>query len=390
MKGIAMTILSKTMASDFRGATRLTVDAAVGAVDLVERVHRTIQVRPGPFGPAPQEPTDGITGRIYQVVRSGVHMVGWGLDAALDGAAKFLPRAETGPRRDALVAVANGIYGDYLARTGNPLASEMSFRLRGLPIDVASPDASILAATGRPPTGKLVVLVHGLCLNDLQWRRNEHDHGEALAAELGVTVIYLRYNSGLHISENGGTFSELLETLLEHWPCPLDELVARSACLYAARKGLAWPKRLRKLVFLGTPHLGSPLERGGRRLDQALDLSPYSAPLTRLGKSRSAGIQDLRHGTLTTGGPDFVPLPTGVECYAAAATLSSKGSLLADRLIGDGLVPLDSALGRHKDAARTLHFKKSHQWIAYETGHLELLSSPDVFSQLRKWLKAAD
>jgi pimeloyl-ACP methyl ester carboxylesterase len=242
--------------------------------------------------------------------------------------------------------------------------------------------------------------VHGLCLNDLQWRRDGHDHGEALAAELGCTVLYLRYNSGLRVGENGRAFSNLLETLFEHWPCPLDELtilghsmgglVARSACFYGAEQGHSWPSRLRKMVFLGTPHHGSPLERGGQRLDQVLDLSPYSAPFTRLGKARSAGIQDLRHGTITAGGPDYVPLPAGVECYAAAATLGSRNSLLTERLLGDGLVPLDSALGRHKDAARALDFRKSHQWISYETGHLELLRRPEVYAQLRTWFGAAD
>lgn len=375
----------------------MTLDATVGAIDVVERMHRTIKDRPGPLGEVPQEPTGGITGHVYRAVRVGVRLVGRGLDASLDTVANLLPEVATGPRRDALVAAVNGICGDYLARTGNPLASEMSLRLRGRPIDVAMPADSILAAAGKPSTGKPLILVHGLCLNDLQWRRHGHDHGEALGEELGSTALYLRYNSGLHIGENGRAFSELLETLVEQWPCPLDELailghsmgglVARSACFYGAKLGHAWPKRLRKLVFLGTPHHGSPLERGGQRLDKVLDLSPYSAPLTRLGKARSAGIQDLRHGTVTTDGPDFVPLPAGVECYAAAATLGSRHSLLAERLVGDGLVPLDSALGRHRDAARTLGFAKSNQWIGYEMGHLELLCRPEIYAQLRAWLK---
>jgi pimeloyl-ACP methyl ester carboxylesterase len=354
-----MTILSKTLATDFRGATKMTFDATVGAVDVVERMHRTIQARPGPFGAAPQEPTNGITGLVYQVVRGGVRLVGWGLDASLDTVAKLLPEADTGPRRDALVAVANGIYGDHLARTANPLASEMSFRVRGQPIDVARPDASIRAATGRPPTGRLLILVHGLCLNDLQWRRNGHDHGEALAAELGCTVLYLRYNSGLRIGENGRAFSNLLETLFEHWPCPLDELtilghsmgglVARSACFYGAEQGHSWPSRLRKMVFLGTPHHGSPLERGGQRLDQVLDLSPYSAPLTRLGKARSAGIQDLRHGTITAGGPDYVPLPR-VSSATPRRRRSAQGTACSP---SDSWATVSCRWTAHLDGTRT-------------------------------------
>jgi len=114
-------------------------------------------------------------------------------------------------------------------------------------------------------------------------------------------------------------------------------------------------------------------------------LSPYSAPFTRLGKARSAGIQDLRRGTITLGGHRFVPLPNGVDCYAIAATMGARRSLLVDRLVGDGLVPLDSALGRHADRGRSLEFPKTHQWVGQQMGHLELLQRPEVYAQLRAW-----
>lgn len=140
----------------------MTFDATVGAIDVVERMHRTISARPGPLGEAPRDPTKGTTGRVYRVVRGGVRLVGWGLDASLGTVARLLPEADAGPRRDALVAAVNGIYGDYLARTGNPLASEMSLRFQGRPIDAARPADSILAATGKSPAGKLLILVHGL------------------------------------------------------------------------------------------------------------------------------------------------------------------------------------------------------------------------------------
>ena len=81
------------------------------------------------------------------------------------------------------------------------------------------------------------------------------------------------------------------------------------------------------------------------------------------------------------------PLPDDVECYALAATLGKRRGLVADRLIGDGLVPLDSALGRHPDAGRTLAIPKSRQWIGYEMGHLDLLGRPEVYSQLEQWLR---
>jgi len=68
-------------------------------------------------------------------------------------------------------------------------------------------------------------MVHGLCLNDRHWRRDEHDHGAALADDLGLTPLYLRYNTGLHIGDNGRDFAKMLETLLRNWPRPVEELV---------------------------------------------------------------------------------------------------------------------------------------------------------------------
>ncbi len=118
-----------------------------------------------------------------------------------------------------------------------------------------------------------------------------------------------------------------------------------------------------------------------------MELSPYVAPFTSLGKARSAGITDLRYGSITAREDEFVPLPDDVECYALAATLGKRRDLLADRLVGDGLVPLDSALGKHPDSARTLAVPKTRQWIGYEMGHLELLGRPEVYSQLEKWLR---
>ena len=49
------------------------------------------------------------------------------------------------------------------------------------------------------------MLVHGLCMNDLQWTQKSGDFEAALARDLGYTVIHLHYNSGLHISTNGRT-----------------------------------------------------------------------------------------------------------------------------------------------------------------------------------------
>jgi len=391
--------VNRTHVSDIRGAVRMGFDATTGVVDVVERMHSTIQRMPAPLGKAVDEATGGITGFVYRGVRGVARLIGQGIDVSLAGLEGLFPEGDREPARAAIQAAVNGVHGDYLARTGNPLAIGMSLRYRAAPIDLTDPARSLVAAGGRP-TDKLLVLVHGLCMNDLQWRRNGHDHGAALADEIGYIPLYLRYNSGLHIARNGREFADLLESLVAHWPVPLRELtilghsmgglIARSACHFAGEHGHAWLKHLRKLVFLGTPHHGAPLERGGRGLEYVMELSPYSAPLARLGKARSAGITDLRHGTITTGAHAFVPLPAGVNAYAVAATLASRRSVVAERLIGDGLVPLDSALGRSRDRSRCLGIPESHQWIGYGMGHLVLLERPEVYARLRTWLKDTD
>jgi len=391
-----MSTSNRSHLSDLRGAMRMTFDAAEATAEVVETMHRTIQMRPNPLGTVRADRTRGITGFVYRCVRGGIRLVGKAIDASLAPVAAPLPGGDFSPARDAFRSVANGVYGDYLARTGNPLAINMSLRYRGQRIDPGNPAPVFEQHRNASEPGRILLLVHGSCMNDRHWYRDGHDHGAALAGDLGYLPLYLRYNSGLHIASNGRLLAELLETLIENCTTPVEELaiighsmgglVARSACHHGRAAGHTWPTILRKLVFLGTPHHGSPLERAGHGLDRVMQWSPYSRPIARLSKARSAGITDLRHGIISVDEQN-VPLPSDVKCYAAAAVIAAKRNRLSERLVGDGLVPLDSALGRHRDAERTLAIPESHQWVGFRMGHRELLSHPDVYSQLHSWLK---
>ena len=387
-----MSTINRTTVSDLRGAARLAVDATLGITTLVEKMHHTIQLVHPPLGASRAESTRGLTGLIYRSIRGTTRIIGKGLDAGLMPVAALLPEGVPTEARNAWVSAINGVYGDHLERTANPLAIEMSFLHGGDFVDPERPGDAVQDASG-----KVLLAIHGLCLNEQHWARDGHHRIANVAEATGHTPVQLRYNSGRSIDTNGRNLAVLLEGLLQRWPVPVTQLVivghsmgglvARSAIHHATAAGHSWRGLLRKLFSLGTPHHGAPLERGGNRLDYVMELSPYVAPFTSLGKARSAGITDLRYGSITAVEDEFVPLPDDAECYALAATLGKRRSVLAERLVGDGLVPLNSALGKHADSARTLQLPAERQWIGYEMGHLELLGRPEVYSQLEKWLQ---
>jgi pimeloyl-ACP methyl ester carboxylesterase len=398
---------SRIPVSDLRGYGRLGVEAAVGVTDIVERMHNDVLNTPGPFGIVARGLTGGVTAFVYRAVRGAMRLGGAGLDLAL---AQFQQTddAPSSPKRDTLLAALNGVLGDHLAETGNPLALPMRLRFddgRVLPDGRDAVAAAIPQASGR-----LVVFVHGLCMNDLQWRRGDHDYGAALARRFACTPLYLFYNSGLHISLNGRAFADQLERLLARWPVPVEDivvighsmggLVARSACHYAEEADHAWRRKLSRLIFLGTPHLGAPLERIGNWVGLALARAPYTAVVANPGKARSAGVTDLRHGALvdedwtgqdrfahSTIAPRVIPLPGDVACYAIAATTARDAGSVKGRLIGDGLVTAASALGRHKSAARTLAFPADHQWTCAGANHFDLLGRDDVLERIAGWMQ---
>lgn len=389
--------------ADIRGASRLVIDAIVGIADVVEAMHVNIAHLPGTARPASSEPARGITGLVYRSVRAVTAGVGHLFDKALGSLVPPAENMRSSFGREAVVAAVNGVLGDYLAATDNPLAIAMRFRRDGQPLEMTR--QALANAIGHPEPG-LMVMVHGLCMNDLQW--SGQDRLDAFSRELGYTPLYLQYNSGRHVSVNGRELAALLEQLVAQWPVAVESLVivahsmgglvTRSACHYAAAASMQWPGILRHLVFIATPHHGAPLERGGNWIDLILGANPYTAPLARLGKIRSAGITDLRYGNLVDedweGRDRFtrgdhrrvVPLPPGAVSHAIAGTLGGARGSLLDQVRGDGLVPLDSALGRHADPGRNLAFPESATWVAKDTGHLALLSSDAVWERIRQWI----
>ena len=437
-------VLRHLRPTDLKAAAQLATQATQGVVNIVEGVHGSVHRQMGLSKHAEPGKTSGLTGQIYRGIRGVAALVGKGSDAVLGALLPLLDDAathpEASPQREAVLAALNGVMGDRLVATSNPLAQAMELRIDGQSLSMKAPDVlqqQLAVSPNRVASPHLLLLIHGLCMNDTQWTRDGHDHGAYLAQALGCTPVYLRYNTGRHVSQNGRELAALLETLVAAWPVPLTRitlvghsmggLVARSAVDLARQSGQGWPALLRELVFLGTPHHGAPLERAGHGVDVLLGATPFSAPFVKLGQLRSAGITDLRHGYVTdadwqsapgdgwrAGFEDRrepLPLPEGVACFAVAATLAGPPGAKTEQaphvsdpperaaqpvarlaasalaaVAGDGLVTVDSALGQHPQARRRLVWAHDSQRIVYRTGHLDLLSSPAVAAQLLAWL----
>lgn len=317
--------------------------ATTGVTDVVQAMHARIASGPAMLGTPLALPARLVTGIAYGNVRLVTRLVGELSDRLLHELAPLLGESTPGPEREAILSALNGVFGDWLAQTHSPLAITMRLRREGI-------------------GPKTVVLVHGSAMSDRQWLRREHDHGAALARDDAWAPVYVHYNSGLPIVENGRLLARLLDelddvrdiALLGH---SMGGLVARAACHAAEAEGRPWRTKLRSLVTLGTPHLGAPLERFGQLVATLLPISSYSAPLASLAKLRSAGITDLGCGL-------ELPLPAGVACHAIAAG-------------NDLLVPIASAHGS---------FPAARCAIVPGLGHLDLLCSPGTYELVRRAL----
>ena len=391
-----------------RGTARLVFESIEGITNSVEGMHETIARHPLPLASQPPEPTRAhglIAAGVYASIRGVTGLLREGVDGAI-GMVPELP----GDVREAgaeirYTAALNGAFGDHLEATGNPLATTMSLHTTGRELTLDREGLQASVARARP---HIAVLVHGLSLSELSWTGEDAPGiGESLQDELGLTPLYLRYNSGRHISSNGQDLSRVLARLCAAWPVPVESLslighsmgglVIRSACWYADQGDSAWLPLLRRVVCLGTPHHGSHVAKAGHALNRAMQRSPYTQPLA-FGRRRSAGIKDLRHGSLIDedwqdpagelSGADTrrrVPLLAGVRYYFVAATLGRHTRDPLGVLLGDLLVRLGSAVGSHPDDLRDLNIDPANCRVFVQKNHFELLRDAGVRRQLVDW-----
>ena len=400
--------------AELRAVSRLGGHAFVGLVSRIEQVHHAVGGRAfGSIGPvsAPVRLIhDSVARGAYWAVGSAGSVAGalGGEAASLFGSVGQVGTTGQPAGGGAALAVLNAFTGDRLGPDLAPLAIRMAVRVDGSdlklapqPVRDAYPDA----------TPKLAVFLHGLAETENSWLRQasrSEPYGRRLQVDFGFTPVYIRYNTGRHVSDNGHDLARLLDELMAAWPGRVPEillvghsmggLVIRSACHYGAEASAPWVARTRHVFYLGSPHLGAPLARvaglAGWALSQLAETRPFADLLTG-----SSAIRDLRHGYVLDDwaacDPDGclhnhrrdVPLLPGASHYAISAAVSADPESPLGALVGDLLVQPASAHGR-RGPRQHIPFPVDQTRGLGGMHHFDLLNHPDVWEAMRGLLRS--
>ena len=404
---------SQTSRNEVRALSALAFDDLGRLPGAIRDVHLGIAERAfrgaGPSAQPVKVIHDALSSTAYGGIGAGAAMLGRAADEVMGqlGIGEDVDLA-SGRRGSGVIAALNGLMGDRLERERSALHQPAAVRVQGEPIALRT-DALHRAFPDAAP--RIVVFLHGLMETEFSWSRGEQSAGETygsrLEGEFPCTAVFVRYNSGLHISQNGRAIAALLEQLVASWPVEVHEvclvghsmggLVARSACHYAQESGQTWVQSVTRVVSLGTPHTGAPLEQGVHLASAVLDRLPETRPLSAFLRRRSAGIRDLRHGSLVDEDwrgrdPDAlravavreVPLlPWATHCFVSA-TLTRDAQHPLGQVLGDILVLPGSAAGRSR--SRRIPFREEHGRHVGGLHHFALLNDPQVYEHLRGWL----
>lgn len=419
--------MTNDVRDDLRGAAAIAGSGLAATAATIRDTHQAIAGRVFRLIGKPATPTrlihDGISKTVYASVGGGLQAISYaaghisGLVASQRQPDPASYRSLSDRRRgNAVVGALNGAWGDSFERWQNPLTIEMAPRVNGHDVPLTR---SGLAAAYPDATGDVVVFVHGLCETDASWFLGARDHygdprsshGSRLAAEIGVTPIYLRYNTGRHISDNGEALDQLLTKLVARWPTTIERLtlvghsmgglVIRSACIADGVRGQDWLPLVRRIVYLGSPHLGAPLEVAATSAALALRRLPETRPLATALASRSVGIKDLRYGDVAAADwrdltdadarrpePDIcLPLLDSADHYYIGATLTQRQDHPVARIFGDALVTFPSASGAGPKRSLGLDVDRGRHLGGLH--HFDLLNHPRVWALLRDWLVEA-
>ena len=352
--------------------------------------------------------------RAHDTIAQGAY-ASVGVAATLGGAAagRLLALRDAGdgrpvsasPRGAAALGVLCGLCGDALEASGSDLAEPMALRVRGRAVP---PERAALAAAYPGAGPRLVVFLHGLMETEFAWRLGG---AGGLRRPAGGRPRLHRARRPLqqrppHLAERAlagraaraGRRRVARRGRPDRARRPLDGRPRRAQRLPPGRRGGdRWAGRVRHVVSLGTPHGGAPLAQGTHLAAHALHALPETRPFARFLRRRSAGIRDLRHGSLVDSDwdghdPDAlraaacaeVPLLPGATHCFVAATVTRDARHPVGRVLGDWLVLAPSASGRGR--TRPIPFRAEDGLSVGGTHHLALLNHPAVYTALRGWL----
>ena len=363
--------------SEAQALVRLGVDELASAPHGIKAFHLAIAQRAfdgvGPAARPVQVVHDAVSGAVYGGLGYGTRLGGRTLEAVIGR--RYTQLLSESPRGATLIGILNGLVGDTLEQERNELCQPMAIRIDGEPVGIEAFEGA---------TPRMAVFLHGLMETEFSWGRPPN-YGSRLAEDAGWTPVYVRYNSGLRISQNGRSLAQLLEHTVSEWPVPVERialighsmggLVGRSAAYRAAEDRMSWVRNVSHVVSLGTPHRGAPLEEIVHVGSAALNALPETQAVARFLRRRSGGIRDLRRGSLVDEDwqgrdPDGlravacqeIPLLDGAKhCF-----VSASGDLL--------VLARSAAPWRDEEAFRI------------KGGHFALLNHPQVYDRLREWL----
>jgi pimeloyl-ACP methyl ester carboxylesterase len=363
----------------------LAGEAAEGITVQARDVHRAVAGRAfaaldaaGPLG----GPAVGVRA-VHDAIATGSYGAARELTGAIVRAVAAIGACTRDPAAPPLAADARGraLLGALAGAWGDRLAA------RGSVLDTP---LALIVDDRRRVTGRLAVFIHGLGETELSWRRDARrrpPYGDRLSAH-GITPVYVRYNSGRPIEASGAALADALADAVSAWPVAVDEislighsmggLVARAAC--HRDRDEEWCARVRRTVFLGSPHTGAPLARAAALAERAVSALPetraFAAPL----RVRSAGVRDLAHGSA-------VPFLAHADHFFVSASVTRDPEALAGRLLGDLLVLRHSAWAQRGRRER-VRFDPSHYRHLGAATHLDLLDHPAVAELLEDWIVA--
>lgn len=300
----------------------------------------------------------------------------------------------------------NAVCGDFLEARDNGLSIKMSLRRDGRPLTLSRSELSTLISH---PTGKVCLFVHGFGSSDSIWRKRdevsdiEQDFARRLEREHGYTALHLRYNTGLHVPQNGRLLAQQLTALFAAYPVEVEEvvlighgmggLVCRSAAAAGRELSLPWVDKVTHVVCIGSPHVERPSDKTPKVLTSVLGLLDKASTQVpkKLLKVRSADPEQ-RDEDLLDRNPEayfadttkHAPFIDGVAYAFIAARMKPAANSTLGELLGNLLVQLPSATGRHRDPVRHNPFPMGH--VLDGVHHVAMTKHPSVYKQLERFL----